>query len=113
NAALNWDWALRRRVVLQILNPFSVFIEDSAHVWLTKDLFYSGHTCSTFLLVLFGWHLRPLPWPLVAAHLVVLASAVLGHVHYVVDVLGGWAAGGLVFFLVSRFGRFFSRPRIG
>jgi PAP2 superfamily protein len=97
NAALAWDWALRWRVVLQILNPLSVFFEDSAHIWLTKDLFFSGHTASTFLLVLFGWPFRRLRWPFVAAHLVVVASLFLGHIHYTIDVAGGYAAAALAY----------------
>jgi membrane-associated phospholipid phosphatase len=102
NVALPWDWELRARVVLQILNPVSVFVEDSAHVWLTKDLFFSGHTCSTMLLVLFGWPVRRLRFFLVTAHLVVVASVILGHVHYAIDVAGGWLAAWLVFACVNR-----------
>lgn len=103
NAALAWDWDLRWKVVLQIVNPVSVFIEDSAHVWLTKDLFFSGHTSSTLLVVLFGWPHRRLRWFFVLAHLVVVASVLLGHIHYAVDVAGGWAAAALFFVLVNRF----------
>jgi hypothetical protein len=92
NAALDWDGALRGRVVLQILNPLSVFFADSAHVWLTKDLFFSGHTSSTFLLVLFGWPFRRLRRAFIAAHVIVVASLFFGHIHYTIDVVGGHAA---------------------
>src|SRR5436190_7013045 len=97
NAALAWDWALRFRVVLQILNPLSVFFDDSAHIWLTKDLFFSGHTSSTFLLVLFGWPMKRLRWAFVAAHLVVVGSLFFGHIHYTIDVVGGYAAAALAY----------------
>jgi PAP2 superfamily C-terminal len=102
NAALFWDWALRWRVVLQILNPVSVFLENSAHVWLTKDLFYSGHTCSTFLLVLFAWPIKRIRGAFVFTHVVVVASVIFGHVHYAIDVAGGWIAALLVYAWVRR-----------
>jgi membrane-associated phospholipid phosphatase len=102
NAALAWDWALRFDVVLQILNPVSVFLEDSAHVWLTKDLFFSGHTSSTFLVVLFGWPLGRVRWFFVVAHAVVVASVLFGHVHYAIDVAGGWVAAVLAFLATQR-----------
>ena len=97
NAALAWDFELRKRVVLQILNPISVFFEDSAQVWLTKDLFFSGHTSSTFLVVLFGWSMARLRWAFVLAHLAVVASLYFGHIHYTIDVVGGWGAAALAF----------------
>ena len=102
NAALAWDWELRWRVVLQIVNPVSVFIEDSAHIWLTKDLFFSGHTSSTLLALLFAWPMRRLRWAFAAAHLVVVLSVLLGHVHYAIDVAGGWLAAVLVFVAMRR-----------
>src|SRR5262249_32095706 len=96
---------LRKRVVLQILNPVSVFLDDSAQIWLTKDLFFSGHTSSTFLVVLFGWSLRRLRWAFVAAHVLVVASLYLGHIHYTIDVIGGGGAAALAYA--------FRRPRAG
>ena len=66
-------------------------------MWLTKDLFFSGHTASTFLVVLFGWSMGRLRWAFVAAHLVVVASLYFGHIHYTIDVVGGWGAAAFAF----------------
>jgi hypothetical protein len=76
---------------LELVSPWQVFAHGSMRAYLTKDLFFSGHTATTFLLVLY---LRP--WPrlraaAVAGHVLVVASVFLAHLHYTIDVLGAYA----------------------
>lgn len=78
------------RAWLQVVDPLSVFFAGSAHVFLTKDLFFSGHVASTFLLVLYAWPVRWLRiWALVA-HAAVVATVFLAHLHYTIDVVAAY-----------------------
>lgn len=61
------------------------------HAYLTKDLFFSGHTATTFLLLLYLWHRRRLRWVALAAHAIVVATVILAHLHYSIDIVGAWA----------------------
>lgn len=74
-----------------LINPFSTLFGNAARVYLTKDLFFSGHVSSTFLLWLYcrgkGW-LGPAA---LAAHLVTVAVVLLARLHYSIDVVGAWA----------------------
>lgn len=102
NAALTWTPELYRQVVLDILNPFAVFMESSANVWLTKDLFFSGHTATTAFLLLNVWRWVWLRGVVGVLHVAVVLSVVFGHIHYVVDVLGGWVAAAAMFGVMER-----------
>lgn len=63
----------------------------SAPFGLTKDLFFSGHTSTTFLLLLYVWRDRLLrKWALVG-HVLVVATVFFAHLHYTIDVLGAYA----------------------
>lgn len=85
-----------------LINPFSTLFGNAAKVYLTKDLFFSGHASSTFLLWLYcrgkGW-LGPLT---LAAHLVTVAVVLLAHLHYTIDVVGAWAITYNVYVLAER-----------
>lgn len=84
-ASASWDaW-------LSIVNPLSALFSDAAHVALTKDLFFSGHVSSTFLLWLYCRGVSGLGPIALAAHLLVVASVFLSHLHYTIDVVGAWA----------------------
>jgi hypothetical protein len=85
------DAATRWAAFLEIASPVGVFGRDSAHVYLTKDLFFSGHTATTFLLLLYAWRYPRLRWPMLAGHVVVVASVFLSHLHYTIDVVGAYA----------------------
>ena len=83
----------------ELLSPWQVFARDAMAAYLTKDLFFSGHTATTFLLLLYLWphrRLRPLA---VLGHLAVVASVFLAHLHYTIDVLGAYAVAFAVFAL--------------
>jgi hypothetical protein len=79
------------QALLELLSPFGVFVEGSARAYLTQDLFFSGHTATTFLLLLYVWHRRRLRALALLGHLVAVASVMLAHLHYSIDVVGAWA----------------------
>ncbi len=79
------------RAFAELLSPWQVFANDRMAAYLTKDLFFSGHTATTFLLLLYVWDRPRLRWPALAAHAVVVASVFLSHLHYAIDVAGAYA----------------------
>ena len=79
------------RALLELSTPSGLFGKDAAHVYLTKDLFFSGHTGVTFLLLLYVWPLRPLRWLMLIGHVLVVLSVLLAHLHYTIDILGAYA----------------------
>jgi hypothetical protein len=89
NAGLHGAALLRAWVTL--VNPFSTLFGGAAGVYLTKDLFFSGHASTTFLLWLYCRGRRPLGAIALAAHLIVVAVVFLTHLHYTIDVEGAWA----------------------
>jgi hypothetical protein len=75
-----------------LVTPFGFFDPDGgARVALTKDLFFSGHTSTTFLLLLYVWPYARLRWAMLLAHALVVASVFLAHLHYTIDVIGAYA----------------------
>ncbi len=82
----------RSAVFWQLVNPFAFFAPGgSAQLYLTKDLFFSGHTATTFLLLLYVWRYPKLRALMLGGHLLVVASLFLAHLHYTIDVLGAYA----------------------
>ncbi len=76
---------------LDLLSPWQVFAKDAMAAYLTKDLFFSGHTATTFLLALYLWRFPRLRAPAVVAHAAVVASVFVSHLHYAIDVAGAYA----------------------
>jgi hypothetical protein len=76
---------------LALVSPVDVFGKGTLSAYLTKDLFFSGHTATTFLLVLYLWRRPRLRALALAAHLLVVASVLLARIHYAIDVVGAWA----------------------
>jgi PAP2 superfamily C-terminal len=76
---------------LELVSPWGVFAHGTAQAYLTKDLFFSGHTATTFLLVLYLWRRPRLRVVALAAHVLVVASVLLARLHYAIDVVGAWA----------------------
>ncbi len=90
NAGLSDD--ARTSAFWQLANPFGFFSPGgSAHVYLTKDLFFSGHTGTTFLLLLYVWKYPRLRAVMAVGHVLVVASLFFSHLHYTIDVLGAYA----------------------
>src|SRR5205807_671587 len=76
--------------------------DSPAHAYLTKDLFFSGHTATTFLLLLYVWPHRKLRWPMLAAHVLVVVSVFFSHLHYTIDVAGAYGITYGIFALRER-----------
>lgn len=81
----------RSHALWQIVNPLSVLMQHTPGVYLTKDLFFSGHTSTTLLLLLYVWKDRQLRAVMLVGHVLVVASIFLAHLHYTIDVVGGYA----------------------
>jgi len=75
----------------ELLSPVGVFADGSARAYLTQDLFFSGHSATTFLLVLYLWRRPGARAAALAAHVAMVAAVMLAHLHYSIDVLGAWA----------------------
>jgi hypothetical protein len=85
-----------------ICNPFAALGSDVARLGLTKDLFFSGHTASTWLLCLYCWPFVWLRRLSLGAHCIVVASVFASHLHYTIDVVGAWALTTLLFLGFER-----------
>lgn len=85
------DPEVRVRAFWEILSPLGVFVRDAPHIYLTKDLFFSGHTSTTLLLLLYVWPYRTTRACMLAGHALVVASLFFSHLHYTIDVIGAWA----------------------
>lgn len=111
NAGL--DWARGVAAWWNLVNPLPTFQAAGAHVHLTKDLFFSGHTATTFLLYLYARR-AGFGRVALAAHLTVVATVFLSRLHYTIDVVAAWAITWVLFRLcIERWppaGHFRSRP---
>ncbi len=85
------DPSLFWRALLEMSSPIGTLLRDAPHVYLTKDLFFSGHTAATGLLLLYVWPYVSLRYPMLVAHVAVVVSVFLAHLHYTIDVLGAYA----------------------
>ncbi len=98
HAGMNWE--TRVSAFFHLITPFGFFDTGAgANVYLTKDLFFSGHTATTLLLLLYVWKYRALRLVMLTAHVLVVASIFLAHLHYTIDVIGAYAITLCVFVL--------------
>jgi len=74
-----------------VLDPLQAILGNSAGVYLTKDLFFSGHIATTFLLYLFSRRFGRAAWVFLGLNLATLAIVFLAHLHYTIDVIGAYA----------------------
>lgn len=88
---------------LDIVNPISALTSPAVDIYLTKDLFFSGHTASTFLLWLYCRPFKNISTVALVAHVVVVASVFFSHIHYTIDVVGAWAITYAVFALAENY----------
>ncbi len=95
-----------------LVNPVSA-LSGAAHIHLTKDLFFSGHAASTFLLYLYARGEPVLGRVALAAHLFVVAVVFFAHLHYSIDVVGAWAVTFALYALAERHLRVGPRPVAG
>ncbi len=75
----------------ELVSPLGVFARGSLGAYLTKDLFFSGHAATTFLLFLYLRDRPGLRRIALLAHVLVVASVLLARIHYAIDVVGAWA----------------------
>ena len=85
-----------------LCSPTGLLLRDAAHLYMTKDLFFSGHTAATFLLLLYVWPVPRLRYVMLLGHVVVVASVFVAHLHYTIDVLGAYAVAYALFALRER-----------
>jgi len=85
------DSGQRLAAFWNILSPIGVFARDTPHAYLTKDLFFSGHTATTVLLLLYVWPYPVLRRWMLVGHVLVVASVFFAHLHYTIDVVGAYA----------------------
>ncbi len=76
---------------LDLVNPVSALFGDAPHVALTKDLFFSGHVATTFLLWLYCRRVAGLGRLALFAQFVTTAVVFVSHLHYTLDVVGAYA----------------------
>ncbi len=84
---------------VELLSPLGVFQRGAIAAYLTKDLFFSGHVATTFLLWLYLRGRSRLAPVALAASLLVTATVLLAHIHYAIDVVGAWAVTFAIFVL--------------
>lgn len=70
--------------IIPMQDPFVEFFGGGET--LLRDLFFSGHTATMFLLALTAKH-KKLKWTFVVLTVVVAASVLAQHVHYTIDVI--------------------------
>lgn len=79
--------------------PVNGVIAHERQLFLTHDMFFSGHTATTFLLLLYVMHAPRLRGPMAVAHVAVVVTLVFGHMHYTIDLIGAWAVTFTLFWL--------------
>ena len=86
--------------LVALKDPVSNFFYGGTNVFITRDLFYSGHTASQFLMFLC---LRNKMDKLIAlsASFIVGALVLVQHVHYSIDVLGAFLFT-YIFYLIGK-----------
>jgi hypothetical protein len=92
-----------------LVNPYRALIGKTANIYLTKDLFFSGHTATTFLIYLFSRRLGQGRWIFLLLHVITVVIVFWAHLHYTIDVIGAYAITFAIFcasqrFLFARFG---------
>lgn len=87
----------------RLVNPFQALVKDAAGIVLTKDLFFSGHIATTFLLYLFSRRLgKAESRVFLVLHVFCLLVVFFSHLHYTIDVIGAYAVTFTVFTLADR-----------
>lgn len=76
---------------LELINPFTSLFGRAAHVYLTKDMFFSGHVATSFLLWLYCRGKGRIAAGALVGHLAVTLTAAMSHIHYAIDFVGAWA----------------------
>lgn len=76
----------------KLVNPVHALFGNAAGIYLSKDMFFSGHIATTFLLYLFARRLgKREARVFLALQLFSLLVVFLSHLHYTIDVIGAYA----------------------
>lgn len=87
----------------KLVDPVRALFGDAAGVYLTKDMFFSGHIATTFLLYLFGRQLgKSEARVFLGLQLFSLWVVFFTHLHYSIDVIGGYAVTFALFTIGDR-----------
>ena len=87
----------------QLVNPYRALVGDTAGIYLTKDMFFSGHIATTFLLYLFARRLgKRESRVFLVLQIFSLLVVFFSHLHYTIDVIGAYAITFTVFTLGNR-----------
>ncbi len=87
----------------KLVDPWRAVVGDTAGIYLTKDMFFSGHIATTFLLYLYGRQLgRKQARVFLALQLFSLLVVFFSHLHYTIDVIGAYAITFTLFTLGDR-----------
>ena len=81
--------------ILHVGHPFGMIPDGFENVlggthYLTKDLFFSGHTGYTFLSVFIFWDIKILRYLFVVAAILIGSTTLFMHDHYTIDVLAAF-----------------------
>jgi hypothetical protein len=95
-------------ITLTHIAPFPERAEIVSNFILNKvtfgaDLFFSGHTGLPFLIALIYWENRPVRYIFLGGSVIFAASAVLGHIHYSIDVFAAYFITYSIFHLAEKF----------
>jgi len=100
NAIVQFDlW----KTWLAVVNPWSAVVHNTAGIYLTKDLFFSGHVATTFLVYLYSRKLGKVSYLFLAANIITVIIVFLSHLHYTVDVVGAYAIVYCIYLIGDRF----------
>jgi hypothetical protein len=87
----------------RLVNPYQALVRDTAGIFLTKDMFFSGHIATTFLLYLYARRLGQRASRLfLVLQIFCLLVVFFSHLHYTIDVIGAYAITFTVFTLADR-----------
>jgi hypothetical protein len=87
----------------QLINPYRALVGDTAGIYLTKDMFFSGHIATTFLLYLFARRLgKKESRVFLVLQIFSLLVVFFSHLHYTIDVIGAYAITFTIFTLGDR-----------
>jgi hypothetical protein len=79
-------------VWFSMINPFNALAGGGALRYLTKDMFFSGHIATTFLIFLYARELgKRVGLLALVFNIFILLVVLFSHLHYAVDIIGAYS----------------------